>query len=245
MKAIIIDDEKKAQVVLAKMLDKYCSEVNVVAVAGSVVAGLETIRTNNPDLVFLDIQMDDGTGFDLLKKLTKQNFHLVFTTAFDAFALKAFRFSAMDYLIKPIDPDELINTVDRCQSTQTKNSAQQSSLLQAYIQTKTFNKIALPEIDGINYVEVNQIIRCKADVNYTLFYMNGGKKIVVAKTLKTYQEFLCGEHFLRIHKSHIINLEYVVKYIKGDGGEVEMSDGSILPVARKMKQILLKSLGNK
>jgi len=242
MKAIIIDDEKKAQEVLAKMLNKYCDEIDIIAVADGVTTGLEAIRTHQPNLIFLDIQMDDGTGFDLLNKLTKQNFHLVFTTAFDAFALKGFKYSAMDYLLKPIDPDELINTVDRCLSAPSKNSVQQSALLQEYMKTKTFNKIALPEIDGINYVEVKQIIRCEADINYTIFYMVEGKKIVVAKTLKTYHESLCNEQFIRIHKSHIINLTYVVKYFKGDGGEIEMSDGSILPVARKMKNLLLKAL---
>jgi two-component system, LytTR family, response regulator len=244
MNAIIIDDEENAQVALKNLLNKYCSDLNVVAMADGVESGLETIRIHNPDIVFLDIQMDDGSGFDLLKRLKKQNFNLIFTTAFDSFPLLAFKYGAIDYLLKPIDPDELITSVERCTDNSIHKVEKGITRLEESIQKKKFDKIALSLTNGIKYVEPTNIIRCEAESNYTNFYFKDGKKILIAKTLKSFQDVLCQVDFIRIHNSHIVNLNHIVRYFRGDGGVIEMIDGSLVPVARSKKSELLKSLGS-
>ncbi|MCB0397480.1 MAG: response regulator transcription factor [Flavobacteriales bacterium] len=235
--ALIVEDEQKSADVLQKLIERHCPNVNIVGVAGGVNEGLELIRTKKPQLVFLDIEMHDGTGFDLLQKVDSKSFDVIFTTAYIQYAIKAIRFSAMDYILKPIDADELTEAIDRC--TQRKVHAVSderfNTLLANLGNESKMKKIVIPEGDGMTFVGLSDIIRCESDGNYTFIIMTGGKRILAAKTLGDYEEMLSDENFVRIHRSHLINLEHVNRYIKGEGGYVVMSDGSEVEVSRRKK----------
>jgi len=240
---VIIDDEKDARDTLRNFLTEYCQDISIVGEADSVENGVNSILKHQPNLVFLDINMADGSGFDLLDKLPIHNFKLVFTTAYDQYALKAFKYSAIDYLMKPINPVDLKAAVDKINtSSVTDNLEQKLYVLVDSFQQKNFERISLPTLDGLEIIKIEHIVRCQADSNYTHFYLDNSKKITVTKTLKEYEELFPEDQFCRIHQSHIINLNQVTKYVRGDGGVVTMSDGTEIDVSRRRKQFLLDKL---
>lgn len=239
IKAIIIDDIKEARVVLKADLESYCVNIEVVGEAEGVVSGAKLIKELNPDLVFLDIQMQDGTGFDLLEILPNTNFKLIFTTASDEYAVKAFKFSAVDYLLKPIDPDELMDAVSRVE--QQEKPADRIELLK-----ENFNKpkrIALNTLEKIHIVEVDEILRCESNINYTMFYFIDGTKLLVTKTLKEFDKLLADHSFIRVHQSHLINAGFIKEFSKSDG-YIYMKDGTKVPVSTRKKQVLMEMIQN-
>jgi two-component system LytT family response regulator len=241
---VIIDDEQAAQITLMKFLQMHCSNVNIVGTADGVEEGLKLLKNKSIDLVFLDIKMNDGTGFDLLKRLPSIDFNLVFTTAYDEYALKAFKYSAIDYLLKPIDPLELIDAVAKVTPSNTDNSAQRvDSMLELY-QDKKFDKIAIPSVDESHFVRISDIIRCEASSNYTIIYLTTGKRIVAPKTLKEFEELLTSEGFFRVHQSHLINLSHIQKFLKTKN-KLRMTDASEVEVSRRKKTLFMELINMK
>lgn len=243
MKTVIVDDESKSRQTIRNFIEKYAPELFVVGEADSVESAVSLIEKVKPELLFLDIQMPDGTGFDLLGQLSYSNFKLIFCTSFDQYAVKAFRYSAIDYILKPIDPDIFIGAVRKIIREKSDNTTEDK--LEVLKQNKiSFTRLALHSAEGINLVKVENIIRCESSVNYTKFVLNGLPNILVTKTLKEYDELLSSQDFIRIHKSHLVNMNYIKKYIKGEGGWVEMHDGSKIEVSRRKKETLMQALGN-
>jgi len=240
-RTLIIDDELNGRNILKKMLTTFCEGVDIIGEAESVKTGIEAIKSLNPDLVLLDIQMQDGTGFDLLEKINKKTFKLIFVTSFDNFAIKAFKFSAVDYILKPVDPDNLIEAIKRVKGMETINDFENKiDVLISNI--SGLDKIALASSDGVRFVKIDDIIRCESDNNYTMFYLMSKEKIMVSKTLKEFEVMLSGINFHRVHKSHLVNLKYVSKYIPGEGGYLVLEDGSHVDVSRRKKEGLMKVL---
>ncbi|PKP05311.1 MAG: DNA-binding response regulator [Bacteroidetes bacterium HGW-Bacteroidetes-6] len=241
LKIVIVDDEESGRETLRNFLTKYCNGVEIVAEANGVASGIGQIVLHKPDLVFLDVQMQDGTGFDLLSGLSERKFQVVFVTSYDQYALQAFRFSAADYLLKPVDPDQLIEAVEKVRSNIEKKEI--TSKLDVLVSNvNRLEKIALPAMDGIRFVNIEDIVRCESDDNYTMFFMKSGESIVVSKTLKEYELMLNGMRFCRVHKSYLVNLKYVSRYVPGDGGYLILEDGSHVDVSRRKKEALLEML---
>jgi two-component system LytT family response regulator len=241
MKAIIIDDESKGREVLRKLIGHYCPNIEVCADAANIHDGFMRIVEHRPDIVFLDVQMPGGNGFDLLEKFDKIFFEIIFTTAHDHYALKAIKFHALDYLLKPIDIDELIQGVERVrQAIQEKTTANRyEGLVYTNGSLKITGKISLPMKDSIVYINISDIIRIESDGGYSTFYTVENKNYTTSKNLKDYEDILPNE-FFRIHKSHMINMKKVKKYIRVDGYYVEMEDGSIVEIARRKKDDFLR-----
>ncbi|MFT4679237.1 MAG: two-component system LytT family response regulator [Flavobacteriales bacterium] len=235
IRAIIVDDEEDARKTLQIFVNQYCPKVEVIDEADGVQDAYRKIMSQEPDLVFLDIQMDDGTGFDLLEKVRNPNFVVIFTTAFDEFAIKAFKYSAIDYLLKPIDPDELIEAVSKVDIGKEDNSVKIQNLMENQGKQE-FDRITLSSQEGLTFVKLENIMRLESDSNYTHFFLTSGEKITVPKSLKEYELILPSSRFFRTHQSHIVNLNYVKKYMKEDGGYVLMEDGSEVFVARRRKE---------
>ena len=242
IRSVIIDDEPESRIAVFNILSNYCKDVEVLGEAGDVASGIETIIEHEPDLVFLDIQMPDGSGFKLLEGFDNINFHVVIITAYDQYAIKAIKFSAVDYILKPIDPQQLIDAVEKVK-TLTPAKFQSPERIQNLLNNRNvFTKIALPTLNGYRFVYIKDIIRCEADNNYTYFFLKTTEQIVVTRTLKEYEMLLKDDSFIRVHQSHLVNLEYVTEYIKGDGGIAVMSDGSEVEISRRKKDIFLKSM---
>ncbi len=244
-KAIIIDDENRTRDLIAKMINSFGLDIEAISAADSVESGIKAIEEHKPDLVFLDIQMPDGTGFDLLKSIEKKNFDVIFITAHEEFAIKAIKFSALDYILKPVDPTELKAAVERALvSMNTTREDSQYDALQNNMQAQQKRRLVLKTQESVHVVDLEQIIRCEADRNYTSFFLTGGKKILVSKTLKEYETLLTGYNFLRVQQSHLVNLDYVDRYDKGNGGSVVMKDGSEVPLSPAKREIFFKILEN-
>jgi two-component system, LytTR family, response regulator len=249
IKTLIVDDETKAQEALSELVKLYCPTVEIIGTAASVTSGAELIDREKPELVFLDIEMPHENGFDLLKRFEKINFEVIFTTAFDNYALKAIRFSAIDYLLKPVDPDELKESVKKAENRLKKSSPDQafnyeillSGLKNRY---KERRKILLPVNDGYRVVELNQIVSCSAEGNYTNVVLENRDSVLISKTLKNFEDLLCEESFQRIHNSTIINLNLVKKYIRGEGGYVIMKDNSQYEISRRKKIEFLEKMSS-
>ncbi len=241
IKAVVIDDVKNARELLCRYLTNYCPEIQVVAEAGSVASGIETINRYSPDVVFLDILMADGTGFNLLEKLGKISFQTIFVTAYSDFAIKAFKFSAVDYLLKPINIDELKEAVKKVVASPALHSSKEmiDVLLDNISNHKnTSGNIVLSSQENSQIVQIDSIVRCEARDNYTLFHILGGEVILVTKTLKEYDELLTEYGFLRVHKSHLVNSNYILKYVKNDKAYIVTVDNSQVPVSlRKKKEV--------
>jgi len=247
IRAIIIEDEKKSRETLRGLLNRFCKNVEVVAEADGFKSGLDVIRSNKTDMVFLDIQMPDGSGFRLLEHIEKIDFEIVFTTAFDHYAIKAIKYSALDYLLKPIDPDELVNAVKKVELKKSGNHINKNIrvLLDNIHATESeTQKIVLSTADKIHIVEVSKIIRCESDNYYTFFFLNDGKKILVSKTLKENEELLSSHNFIRPHKSHLINIRYIKSFVRDEGGYIMMEDGSQVPVSRRKREKILEIIAN-
>ena len=249
IKAFIIDDVEKARSALKSDIKTYCPTVQVICEADGVETGLQLIKNTTPDVIFLDIRMSDGSGFDLIAKLRQQGsipFQIIFTTAYDEYAIKAFKFSAIDYLLKPVDHEDLIQAVQKIKTTDVQSSLKENMelLLESMKSIKTSNKrIALNSIDKIQVVNVDDIIQCESQKNYTLFYLTNKKQVLVTRTLKEFEDMLEGDNFLRVHHSHLINVKHLKEYVKTDGGYAMMSDGSEVPVSVRKKEHLLSLLG--
>jgi two-component system, LytTR family, response regulator len=242
--AIIVDDEQHSCKTLAALLEKNCPDVKVVATCNNGIEALEAIRQFNPNLVFLDVEMPRMNGFEMLEQLPSINFHLIFVTSYDAYALKAIRFSAIDYLLKPVDREELQKAVKKVVDRTEAPLPEQLRIILEKIQQPSSNptKIALPTMEGLQMITVESIISCEANDNYTTLMLKNHKKIVVTGTLKTIEELLEDYSFLRVHRSYLVNLDEVEKYVKADGGYLVMSDGAQIFISRNKKDELLKRL---
>lgn len=244
-KALIIDDENRTRDLIAKMINSFGLDIEAIPAGENVQSGIAAIEELKPDIVFLDIQMPDGTGFDVLKSVKNKNFEVVFITAHEEFAIKAIKFSALDYLLKPIDPVELKLAVEKAiKAVDDKKEESQFEALQYNIQPNQKRRLVLKTQESVHVIELDQIIRCEADRNYTSFFLVGGKKILVSKTLKEYETLLSSHNFLRIQQSHLINLDYVDRYDKGNGGSVVMKDSSEVPLSPAKREIFFKILEN-
>lgn len=246
LKALIVDDELMGCQALKKMLEPYAERIFVAQFCHSAEEGIRAIKALAPDLVFLDIQMPGKSGFDLLDSLDRINFEVIFTTGFDHYAVKAFKIGAVDYLLKPVDMDELEVAVERAiERIKSKNTSAPNVevLLQNLRGGSSDNmQIALPTQEGIFYVPIKDILRCESDANYTMFFFTDRKKIMVSKNLKEYEDLLSPYHFVRVHNQYLINLRHVKKYIKGEGGTVVMNDDTHIEVARRRKEDFLTEL---
>lgn len=240
IKAVIVDDVENARISLKQDLEDYCPEVEIIGEADSVVSAAKVIRDVNPELVFLDIHLGDGDGFDLLEILGEINFKIVFTTSSDEHAVQAFRFSAVDYLMKPIDPEELRVALDKIAGSSGSLEVLKKNL------SGGPQRIALNAQDKINVVRIEDIVRLESNGSYTMFFTTDGQEILVTRTLKEYDAMLGGAQFIRVHQSHLVNLDFIKEFIKSDGGYLVLSDKSEIPVAsRKRSQVmkLLNSVG--
>lgn len=245
IKAILIDDEIHCLETLSILLKEYCPQVTIMESCRSARKGLEAIDIYKPDLVFLDIEMPTMNGFEMLEQFHDIPFAVVFTTSYDQYAIKAIRFSALDYLLKPVDPKELIIAVQKIQGQRTLPSAEQFEMLlrQVYQKGTGLQKIAIPTAEGFELVPAEQIIHCEADDNYTHLFLKNKSKITACRTLKEMEEQLQEfPFFIRIHHSYLANLNEVIKYVRGEGGYLVLSDGSTLNVSRSRKDMLLKKL---
>ena len=245
LKAVIIDDEPDNVKLLALQLKMYCPQVQVLAECIESEDGYLKIKELQPDLVFLDIEMPVMNGFQLLEKIGNIQFSLVFVTAYDQFAVKAFRFSALDYLLKPIDGKDLKAAVEKAEK-RTWPQAQQLSLLKQQLQNGDRmlpDKIALPYQNGVIFAEIKNVIYCESDNNYTRIHTIDGNKYMVAKTLGDIQEVLEERNFLRVHRQYLINLNHIKKYVRGEGNYVILSNNQSIPVARNQKDKLIDRFG--
>jgi two-component system, LytTR family, response regulator len=243
IKAIIIDDIEQARITFRKDLETYAPDVEIIAEAGGVVEGAKLLKHTRPDILFLDIQMQDGSGFDLLDVLPEIPFKIVFITASDAHAIKAFRYAAIDYLLKPVDPDELVSALDKFRNQQL-NESEKYRLLNDSLKNhaRPNERLALHSQDKINIVSIRDILRCESNVNYTCFFFSDGKKLLVTKTLKEFEDLLSDQGFYRVHQSHLVNTKYIREYVKAEGGHLVMNDGTMVPVSTRKRPEVMKML---
>lgn len=236
---IIVDDEVNNVENLCSILGKYCNEVTVIAKAISADEGIELIEKYKPDLVFLDIQMPEKSGFDMLRSIPQIDFEIIFITAYDQYGIQAIKFSALDYLLKPIVISELKNAIQKARekiTTKQKNASIENLLDYIKKGQKGTPKIALPMLTEIMYINVDEIIRCEASDNYTTFYLQNKEKVLVCKTLKEYAELLRPHNFVRTHQSHLVNLQFVKSLLKEDGGILLLTNLTKIPISRQNKE---------
>lgn len=239
--AIIIDDEPKGRQALRQKLEAYCTDVRVVGEANDGLKGIHLIEALKPGLVFLDIEMPKMNGFEMLNAIKTKDFRIIFTTAYDQYAIKAIKYAAFDYLLKPIDITELKQTVLALATSIEGNTKSQIDLLNENLNNpqKILNKLAIPTLDGLFFYNINDIVRLEANSNYTNICFVNNSKIVASKTLKDFEELLPDDIFFRTHHSHIINMNFLKRYIKGDGGQIELQNGDYVEVSRRKKEEFL------
>jgi len=243
LKAILVDDEQHCVDRLTKLLGSYTEIISIEATCDTVLKAKEAIVKIQPDVVFLDVQIYDMTGFDLLAQLSDINFEVVFITGFDRYAVTAFRHSALDYLLKPVDADDLDTTIQKLieKANQKETSKKLETLFHNFESKVSGNrKLAIPSLYGHSFIKVNDIIRCHSQGNYTDIFLVSNRKITATKTLKYFEEILDGSQFFRVHKSHYINMNFVEKYFKGKSSHVEMIDGASVEIATRRKEEFLK-----
>jgi two-component system LytT family response regulator len=239
IKSILIDDEKNALEMMEWLLKTYCPQVEIAALCNSAEMGIEAINRHRPDVVFLDIEMPRMNGFDMLEQFDKLFFDVVFCTAYDQFAIKAFKYSALNYLLKPVDPDDLKATIARIEEKKAIPTKEQFELLLQNINQPvktTPQRIALTTNDGLIFVPTADIIYCEAESNYTHVVLSGGKKILISKVLKEIDEALSGPDFYRVHSSFLININHIKKFVRGDGGYIVMDNDATVSISRNRKQ---------
>jgi two-component system LytT family response regulator len=242
LRTIVVDDEQNAVDFIISIIGEYCDDLEVVGKAHNVAEGVKVIDREKPDLVLLDVEMPNGTGFDLLSYYPEKNFDVVFITAFNHYAIKAIKFSAVDYILKPININEFTEAITRVvhkRSASTTRDNEKFRILMENLKTPTPSRLAIATSDGMEYLNPREIIRIEADRSYSWFYLAGERKILVSKNLKEFQDLLGDRYFFRCHNSYLINLKYVKKYVKKDGGYIEMADGSQIPISRNRKDIFL------
>lgn len=245
MKAIIVDDEQANVNNLRMLLSKYCPQVKVIGTANNNKDALQLFEYHKPDLVFLDIQLDNDTGFNLLKLLPTRDFEVIFVTAYDNYGIQAIKFAALDYILKPIDIDELVSAISIAENKyKNKDQSKQLDILIHHFQKdgSVPLKIALPQQKEIKYVLISNILRCEADGAYTFFYFKDGDKVLVSKVLKEYSELLEANGFIRTHQSHLVNLAYIKSWLREDGGMLLMENGVKIPVSRLHKDKVIQAL---
>ena len=242
IRTIVIDDEKRVAQAIAKIIENFCSGFSVIGIAYDVKTGVELINKHKPDMVTLDINLPDGSGFDILRKVDNTDFKLIFITAYEEYALKAIKFSAIDYILKPIDENELSEAFRKVKEIHKKenNKLILDAFLSGLDNKPKDKKIVLKTTDDIHLVKVNDIIRCESEGSYTSFFLTDGKKLMVSKNLKEFEDLLTDYGFFRTHHSHLININFVERFHKGDGGIIYMSDRSEIPVSVRKKERLLK-----
>jgi len=243
IKALIIDDEKHCSDNLQWQLQQYCPEIEVAAVCMSAENGLNEIYRKQPQLVFLDVELPGMSGFEMLERLSEINFDIIFTTAFNQYAIRAIKFGALDYLVKPIDKDELRTSVEKVVRRTNGDSLKQLTALLTHIRKSndlSFQKIALPTLHGYELIPLNNVMYCESKSNYTNIYLNNNQQILVSRTLKDIEELLDAEPFFRIHNSYLVNLQYAIRYTKGEGGFLVLNSDITLPVSRNKKEELVK-----
>ena len=246
LRAVIIDDIDAIRSKNIALIKEHCPNVAIMAEAVDVKSGVETIRKFLPDLVFLDVEMSDGTGFDLLQQLKPINFKVIFVTGFQDFAIKAFRFSAIDYLLKPIDPADLIEAVKKAEESINKEALELKfgTLFTNIERPKNLQKLVLKTNEKLYSVNVQDIVNCESDKNYTTFYFINAPKLVVSTTLKDYETLLSPFGFFRAHQSHLINMLYFDHFIKADGGTIVMKNKTMIPLATRKKEEFMALLDN-
>jgi len=243
IRTIIIEDEPVSREMLTLMLQRYKDDIEIIDTCSNPTDGIESIAKHEPDLIFLDIQMPKMNGFDMLKKIPSINFEVIFTTAFDQYAINAIRISALDYLLKPVDDEDLAVAIDKCKERlQSKKPGKQFENLFNNLSNKNplDKTLALAASDGISFVKMCDILRVEANGRYAKFFLLNKETILISKTLGDFEEILSANQFFRIHDSSIINLNHVKKYIRGDGGTVILSDNTELDVARRRKEDFIK-----
>ena len=241
--SLIIDDEKHCSDNLLWQLNKYCPEIEVQAVCSNAAEALKQVRVCQPRLIFLDVEMPDKSGFDLLEDLREIHFHIIFTTAFNQYALRAIKFGALDYLLKPIDKDELRLAVDKFIKQEKQISINQLTALLSHVRKNndlSFQKIAFPTLHSYELVHLNDILACESSSNYTNVRLTSGKSILVSKTLKEIEDLLDMSPFFGVHHSWVVNLQYAIRYVKGDGGYLVLNNEMTIPVSRNKREDLLK-----
>lgn len=236
----IIDDEQDARVSLRILLNTLCPDVEICGEADSVASAYILIRQTQPHGLLLDISMEDGTGFDLLDKFAIPDFQVIFTTAYDEFALKAFRYHALDYLLKPINPVELAETIDRIRIKQPEDYSTKISNLLESNRSQKLDKIALTSLEGMVFLHLNQIVHLESEGSYTTFHLLNLERHLIARPMKEFEELLPESNFFKLHQSHIINLSLVKKLLREDGGYALMENGHKIPIARRRKENFLK-----
>jgi two-component system LytT family response regulator len=242
LKTVIIDDENDAVDFIFSIIGEYCPGLEVCGKAYDVKEGVQVIKDLKPGLVFLDVEMPHGTGFDLLTYFPDKEFDVVFITAFNHYAIKAIKFSAVDYILKPININEFIEAVNKVMQKRSDSMFRGNENIKALlenIKTGIPSRLAIPTSDGMEYLNPKDIIRIEADRSYSWFFITGNRKILVSKNLKEFQDLLSDRHFFRPHNSYLINLKYVKKYVRKEGGYIEMQDGSEIPISRNRKDLFL------
>ncbi len=247
IKAIIVDDEQRSREALNGLIERYCPEVFIISEATGCNDGIDKARKFEPDLVFLDIQMPDGSGFNFLEAFDKINFEVIFTTAHDQFAIKAIKYSALDYLLKPVDPDELKVAIHKYLQKNDKGKINDNiKVLLDNIKSpqSEAKKIILSTSEGMHIVSTDDIVRCESDDYYTNFFFVNGTSLLISKTLKQNEAMLSDFDFIRPHKSHLVNIKYIKSFLKVDGGYILMTDGSKIPVSRRKRESIVEILSH-
>lgn len=246
IKAIIIDDEESSRETLSKIIHKYCPSIELIRTAASADEGYELIINQSPDLIFLDIEMPHASGFDLLERFPAVDFKVIFTTAYDQYALKAIKCNAVDYLLKPINIRELMEAVDKVSKSETGKAEVTEAIgqmMDSYHKATPKNeKIGISTKAGVEFININDVIRCEADGSYTKLFTQNGKMILATGKIKSFEEQLVGHQFVRVHNSHLVNINCLQQYIRGEGGIAIMSDGAQVPISRRKKDEFLKLL---
>jgi len=247
LRAIIVEDEENNRETLKNMLNEFCMDVTIVGEAESVEAAVAVISKEKPDVIFLDIEIKSGTGFDVLNLTSNLNFEVIFTTAFDQFAIKAMKFSSLDYLLKPIDLEELQNAIEKARSR--KNQALYKKQLETLMlnlkhEKPKLNKICLSTSDGLDFIEVDTILYCKANGSYTTFVIDNKKDILVSRHLKEYVSLFNDHDFMRVHNSFLVNLKNIDKFVRNDGGYVLMKNGDRVNISRSKKDEFVEAMNS-
>jgi two-component system LytT family response regulator len=244
MNAIIVDDELSVRNAIIALIREYYPDIHIIATADTIKDGYEAIIKHEPDLLFLDIELPDGNGFELLKKVEPVSFKVIFITGHQEYALDAIKVSALDYILKPFDTDELRSAMEKAR--EVINHEEQQLKLQALTENlqskKVLKRIILHVSDHLQLVSVSDIIRAKADSNYTHFWLSGGQQIMVSRTIKEYDSLLSGSGLIRVHQSHLVNILYIDKFIKRDKGYLQLKDGTLIPVSPNLKKQVLQAL---
>jgi two-component system LytT family response regulator len=244
LRAVLIDDDESNLSSLSEKLSKHCPQIHIISRCDNAQEGIEVIENAKPDVVFLDIEMPVMNGFVMLQQLDYKDFALIFVTAYDHYAIKAIRYSALDYLVKPVEIEELKVAVEKAEANRSNRSSHlQLDLLLDQLHKKQPRRITIPTTDGLQFINLEDIVYLEASNNYTTIFLSGSQKYLVCRTLKDFEELLPAETFLRIHHSNIVNKYHVEKYIRGDGGQVVMRNGNVLDVSKRKKSEFLQAIG--